>query len=226
MSFKLTYEQWLESHSARRKGERLRRLEEGHGHAERTFAEQVWWPAFGQFHDLHPEYEVSDFRDGRRYLDFALIRGRHRLAMEIDGYGPHLQRISRTQFADQCMRQNHLILDGWKILRFSYDDVAEKPRMCQSLLSQYMGRWFGGTGMHAAKLTSEEKDILRFALQQNEPLQVKEICSLLGVEQQKARKLLKQLLALGYLHAYGQSSPKRIARYEAASGISLDDLGF
>lgn len=53
------------------KGEAKRRLLKGHGFSEKMFLEKVWWPAVGHFRQLHPEYEVSDFRDGARYLDFA-----------------------------------------------------------------------------------------------------------------------------------------------------------
>lgn len=45
-----------------RKGESLRRLQEGHTHAEQHMLRNVWWPAFGTFASLHPEYEVKDFR--------------------------------------------------------------------------------------------------------------------------------------------------------------------
>ncbi|WP_326075629.1 hypothetical protein [Paenibacillus alba] len=92
---------FLSGHLARRSGERYRRLKEGHGHAEKTFLLHVWWPAFGNFKDLHPEYEVKDFRDGLRFLDFAYLRPPLKLAIEIDGYAAHSSQMSRTQFSDQ-----------------------------------------------------------------------------------------------------------------------------
>jgi very-short-patch-repair endonuclease len=49
-------------------------------------------------------------------------------------------KLSRQQFSDQLIRQNHLIIDGWKVLRFSLDDVKERPRMCEQLVQQFMGR--------------------------------------------------------------------------------------
>lgn len=123
MNFKRAHAEFIKFHSCRRRGERLRRLREGHGHAERRFLERVWWPTFGHLHFLHPEYEIADFHDGNRFLDFAFLRGRIRLAIEVDGYGAHVSKPSRRQFADQLDRQNHLILDGWALLRFSYDQV-------------------------------------------------------------------------------------------------------
>jgi very-short-patch-repair endonuclease len=143
LTYEEEYEKFVHYHLKQRKGERLRRLKEGHGYAEKLFAERVCWPAFGQFRELHPEYEVFDFKDGHRYLDYAFIRPHLRLAIEIDGYGPHWRNQSRWQFSDQWQRQNHLIIDGWLVLRFTYDDICDKPRLCQQILQQFMGAMLG-----------------------------------------------------------------------------------
>jgi hypothetical protein len=140
LSFHSVYERWLEANLNSRKGESRRRLEQGLGHAEKHFLEMVWYPAFKEFEGLYPEYEVSDFRDGIRFLDFAYVKAGLQLVIEIDGFRTHSAEMTRWQFSDSLMRQNHLILDGWKVLRFSYDDIKEKPRMCQQLLQQFMGK--------------------------------------------------------------------------------------
>jgi hypothetical protein len=90
LDFANAYNELITEHIQCRHGERLRRLTDGHGFAEKLLLEQVWWPAFRNFDNLHPEYEISDFRDGSRFLDFAFLRSSIRLAIEIDGYGPHL----------------------------------------------------------------------------------------------------------------------------------------
>lgn len=187
--------------------------------------EQVWWPAFGHFNHLHPEYEVNDFRDGFRYLDFAYIQSSIR-EIEIDGFGPHLQRISRTQFSDQWIRQNHLVIDGWKILRFSFDDVKERPRMCEQLLQQFMGRWLGGVSFNPilSGLTPEEKEILRLAIRTNRSLVPNDVRLLLDVAPEKARKLLHTLLTKGLLVS-GGSGKERIRCYRLAHGIAADWAG-
>jgi hypothetical protein len=193
ISFEAAYSAWMEEHIKANNGERLRRLKEGHGHAEKLFLENVWWPAFGHFHHLVPEYEVHDFKDGHRYLDFAYIRGGFRVCIEIDGYGPHWRDASRWQFADQLMRQNHLIIDGWKVLRFAYDDILEKPRRCQQIVQQLLGRWLG-EGETGAELSAEEKEIVRLALRKNEPLTPCDVGAQLGICNKYARKLLRLLV--------------------------------
>ena len=184
------YNKWLKQQEAGRKGESLRRLQEGHGHAERLFAHEVWWPAIGNFEHLYPEYEVADFRDGTRYLDFAYLKPPHRICMEIDGYGPHARDMNRWQFADQLNRQNHLQLDGWKILRFSFDEVRDKPRQCQQIIQQMMGRWYQG---ETRSLPLRQREVIRQALEGGEPFGVKEVCGWLEVKKDCAREVLREM---------------------------------
>ncbi|XEC96218.1 hypothetical protein AB6A23_06635 [Paenibacillus tarimensis] len=121
--------------------------------------EQVWWPAFGHFNYLHPEFEVNDYKDGYQYIDFAYIRSGLYTAIEIEGFGPHWRNISRWQFTDNCRRQNDLTTDGWKVFRFSYGDVRESPRHCQQKLHRFMGRWFGEE-KQVSEATWIEKEII------------------------------------------------------------------
>ncbi|WP_276354705.1 hypothetical protein [Cohnella caldifontis] len=69
--FEQEHRKWLDSHLARRKGERKRRLEAGHAHAEKEMQRKIWIPVFGNLEYLHPEYEVRDF------LEFCDERIRH-----------------------------------------------------------------------------------------------------------------------------------------------------
>ncbi|WP_410770696.1 helix-turn-helix domain-containing protein [Fontibacillus sp. BL9] len=210
MEFSEAHNIFLERHRTVRQGECLRRLKEGHGHAERLFLEAVWWPAFGQFQYLHPEYEVNDFKDGFRYLDFAYIRVSLQLAIEIDGFGPHWRNISRTQFSDHCRRQNDLITDGWKVLRFTYDDVRESPRYCQQKLQQFMGRWLGEE-RQVLEADWVEKEVIRLFMRAGGPLTPADLCSYMGVQSRKARRLLKSLMEKGWIQA--ASGTERVRSY-------------
>jgi very-short-patch-repair endonuclease len=124
-AFEAAYAKWMAGHCQASRGERNRRLREEHGHAEKCFLANVWWPTFGHFEGLHPEYEVRDFKDGGRFLDYACLSVGMRMCIEIDGYGPHWREISRWRFADNLMRQNHLLIDGWRLLRFAYDESTK-----------------------------------------------------------------------------------------------------
>ncbi|MBD2867537.1 hypothetical protein [Paenibacillus arenilitoris] len=132
--FEESYQNWLAKHAAGRSGENRRRIKDGLGHAEKLMLHNVWWPAFGHFQYLHPEYEMQDFGEGYRYIDFAYIRSHVRIAIEIDGYGTHLRHVTRRQFCDQWVRQMHLTNDNWTVVRIGYDDIEQRPRLWQQLL--------------------------------------------------------------------------------------------
>lgn len=221
MMFEEKYETFLKTHMQLREGERLRRLQEGHNHAEMLFLKQVWWPLFSHFNYLHPEYEVDDFKGGKRYLDFAYIRPGFRICIEIDGYGPHLKNSSRWQFSDSLERQNQLVIDGWSVLRFSYDQVKEKPRRCQQFVQQLMGQWLGDE-LTQTSLTIVEKEVLRLAIRKGEAIFPKEVASNLKFGDKKARKVLAQLVAKKIL--IPASGNKRVRSYRLGVHVMKQTL--
>ncbi len=193
MGFEEEYQAFMNAHLQARTGERLRRLKEGHKQAEMLFLKQVWWPLFHHFRFLHPEYEVDDFKDGKRYLDFAYIRPAIRICLEIDGYGPHLKNISRWQFSDSLERQNQLVIDEWTVIRFSYDQVNEKPRRCQQIVQQVIGRWLGDE-LDQTSLSFVEKEVLRLAIRKGEAIFPIEVEKYLKLSDKTVKKVLSQLV--------------------------------
>jgi len=153
----------------------------------------VWWPLFFHFKYLHPEYEVDDFKDGKRYLDFAYIRPGIRICLEIDGYGPHFKNISRWQFSDNLERQNQLMIDGWTVIRFSYDQVKEKPRRCQQIVQQVIGQWLGDE-LDPTSLSIVEKEVLRLVVRKGEAISPKEDEKYLKLSAKTVKKVLYQLV--------------------------------
>jgi hypothetical protein len=193
LEFEEEYLAFMNSHLRARTGERLRRLQEGHNQAEVLFLKQVWWPLFYHFRYLHPEYEVNDFKDGSRYLDFAYIRPAIKICFEIDGYGPHLKNISRWQFSDSLERQNQLMIDGWIVIRFSYDQVKEQPRRCQQIVQQVIGRWLGDELDHTS-LSFLEKEVLRLAIRKGEDIIPTEVEKHLKRSDKTVKKVLTLLV--------------------------------
>jgi CRISPR/Cas system-associated protein endoribonuclease Cas2 len=150
---------------------------------------------------------VYDFKDGRRFLDFAWIYGTLYLVIEIDGFTTHV-KLDRSRFSDHLKRQNDLINDGWKILRFSYDDILERPRSCQQQLQQFMGRWAGvdrGNG-GIQLLNVSEREIVRMASRRRQPFGVQEVILWLDVHRHTAGKLLVGLQQKDWIVAEGFGS--------------------
>lgn len=195
--FEKAYEQFMLGQLAASQGERTRRLKTGHGFGEKLFLEKVWWPAFGDFSHLNAEYEVTDFKDGFRYIDFAYIRSGMYLAIEIDGFGTHGRNATRWYFSDDRRRQNDLIIDDWRILRFSYDDVSDNPRYCQQTVQQFMGKWFW-EDKRLADLTWIEKEIIRFSMRLGRSVTPGDLCGHLDADSKTARKKLHELVEKGW----------------------------
>jgi len=196
-AFETQYAAWMKKQIAASAGERRRRLQE-HGYLEKLLLLNVWWPAVGSFEHLHAEYEVADFRDGVRFLDYAYVRMPHRICLEADGFGPHARHADRHKFSDDLTRQNHLVIDDWRVLRFSADDIEHRPRKCQQIVLQLLGRLFGGSDPYA-ELPVKKREILRHAAYSPTPIRPAEIRELLGVSDKHARILLRELAADGYL---------------------------
>lgn len=216
MGFDEEYQAFLSDHLQARTGERLRRLQEGHNQAEILFLKKVWWPIFFHLKYLHPEYEVDDFKDGKRYLDFAYIRPGIRICFEIDGYGPHLKNISRWQFSDNLERQNQLVIDGWTVIRFSYDQVKEKPRRCQQIVQQVIGQWLVDE-LDQTSLSIVEKEILRLAVRKGEAILPKEVEKYLKLSDKTVLKILSQLVDKKML--IPASGTKRIRSYRLGEQV-------
>ncbi|RKN84712.1 DNA-binding response regulator [Paenibacillus ginsengarvi] len=219
MHLRKAYEEWMAEHIGRRSEERQRRLLEGLGHVEKWFAEAVWWPAFESFEYLHPEYEVQDFRDGLRYLDFAYIRGMLRVCIEIDGYGPHRRDLNRKPFSEELNRQNHLVIDGWLVIRFSYDDEKEKPRQCQQMLQQLIGKHYGTAAKPEDGLTVLEREAVRLAFGQNGLVKPGELFAYLGVGRKRGLKLIESLVRKKWLIPV--PGTQRVRAYRVCDNRSL-----
>jgi len=216
MDIETLYGDWLKMHQEQSRGERLRRLKlvEKQGYAEKVFWTQVWHPAMGDSDNLIPEFEVADFKDGRRFLDFAYLKEHFRVCFEIDGYGPHWRNAGRTAFSDERMRQNHLVIDGWKVIRFSFDDVKEKPRQCQQVIQQLFGRWLSLSANDLNDLSVLEKEAIRMAARNGGQLKPVQLYPCLGIGRKRVEKLLRDLVQKGWL--IPDSGTKRICRYRVA----------
>lgn len=73
MDFEQAHRAWIDGHLASRTGERKGRLLRGHLYAEKLLLQNVWWPLFGNFDHLHPEYEIYDWNRKSQFLDFAFL---------------------------------------------------------------------------------------------------------------------------------------------------------
>jgi hypothetical protein len=87
------------------------------------------------------QYEI-EVGGRRRRLDAAWPG--LRVAVEVDGFA---SRVNRTRFQDDRSRQNDLVRSGWTVLRFTWEDVMQRPEMVASQIRAVL-RTVGGAQRH------------------------------------------------------------------------------
>ena len=106
---------------------------------ERIFVEDIFYPYAGEngldFLKAQTPFEDSECRT--RKLDFTVTTNRYSYVIEIDGYTYHAEGASRVTpeyFDDLLMKHNDLILNGYILVRFSYNQIRNHPDLCMSVL--------------------------------------------------------------------------------------------
>lgn len=213
LSFEQAHAAFLQSHLNRRSGERKGRLEQGHGHGEVLFLKQVWWPLYGSFEHLHPEYEVLDWR-GRPYFgDFAYLPGYLKLIIEIKGFAAHVQEMDRKKYSNELNRELFLQTLGYRVASFSYDDVERRPELCRNLLQTLINRYRAGD-QPAERPKFAEMEVIRYAMGSVQPITTTEIARHFCIDNRTAIKILRSLCSKSWLKPIPSGLGQRIHYYE------------
>lgn len=212
MEFEEAHGLFIDQHLAARIGERRGRLVRGHNFAEKLFLQNVWWPLFESLEDLHPEYEVYDWNRKSQFLDFAFLPPNgSRVGIECDGYQSHVKDMDREKFSYALNRDTFLTGVGWRMLHFSFDDIQQRPEVCQMLLqlalAPYLSRKTDGVD-----LLSQEKEVLRFAWRFGRAVRPKDVTKYFCINYRTARKLLHSLCEKGLMKPVNRG--ERIRYYE------------
>lgn len=222
MGFNESHQQWLESHVRRRTGERKSRLQRGHAHAERLFLERVWWPLFGSFDHLHPEYEVMDWRGHPYFVDFAWIQGSIRIVIEIKGYGPHVQNMDRVRYRRELNRETFLLTLGYRVVSIAYDDLEQNPKIILFLLKTLFAPYM--TSFAESGYSFIEREILLLTIRFGKSIRPIDLVRELHLNKRTAVKYLKQLCEKGKLRPIASGESNRVTCYEWVHSLSDDSL--
>lgn len=220
MSFMTGYKKWLEDHIKRRTGERRDRLKRGHRHAEKLFLKNVWWPLFGHFNGIHPEYEVIDWRGMKFFVDFMWIIGDLRIAFEIKGYGPHVEKTDRTKYRRELNREMYLLGLGIIVVPIAYDELEQNPELIKSLVRNIIANYIGDPDSYTG-FNHIEREIMKMALRSERIVRPIEVAHLLGIDRRTAVKYLKQLCKKGMFQEVCGSQGERIIRYRYTGSFFL-----
>ncbi|NBD24672.1 DUF559 domain-containing protein [Paenibacillus glycinis] len=214
MTFEQAHRDFLAQHLKKRKGERRGRLERGHREAEERFCRNVWWPALGHFNDLHPEYEVLDWRGLAYYCDFAWLTPSVKLIIEIKGFGPHVRDMDRQKYCNELNRETFLSAMGFQVVSFAYDDVANRPELCLTLLRMLLSRYRTQSPLLEDPPNLMEREIIRFACASSGPLRPIDVETQLRINHRTAVRTLQSLCRKGLFTPITGTSGKYVVRYE------------
>jgi superfamily II DNA or RNA helicase len=107
---------------------------------EATF-EDCFFEAFGDHArmGLHREFAYVDLAGTTRYIDYALFAKSAKFAIEVNGESFHHPAvIGAKRYRSQLFKQNSLVADGFKVLRWSLNGMRDKERFILEL-SRFMG---------------------------------------------------------------------------------------
>ncbi len=213
MAVELEHGSFIRYHMDKRSGERKGRLARGHRHAEKLFCCSVWHPLRGNFDDLHPEYEVLDWRGKAYYCDFAWITPFVKLVIEVKGFGPHVRDMDRDKYCNELNRETFLTALGYQVVAFSYDDVAHRPELCMTLLRMVISR-YQAIGTPVSLMNVVEREIIRLACALARPIRPIDVESHLSLNHRTAVRALQSLATAGRLHAVSGAEGRHVVRYE------------
>jgi very-short-patch-repair endonuclease len=212
-NFEKAHKFFVQYHLDRRSGERKGRLLRGHAHGEILFLKNVWWPMFGHFDNLHPEYEVYDFNRHSRFMDFALIAPYYKIGIEIDSFKTHIVDMDRMKHRKELNRHSFLVGLGWKMVRFAYDDVNETPEICRQLLQLIIGN-YEPLRVPVNVTALIEKELIRLACSLPRPLTPMDVRKHFDADYRTAQKWINSACDHGWLVPIKEDNQQRIRKYE------------
>lgn len=218
MNFEQAYVEFIESHLQKRSGERKGRLERGHQVAEKLFCQNIWWPLRGHFDQLHPEFEVLDWRGRSYFCDFAWITEMVKLIIEIKGFGPHVRDMDRQKYCNELNRETFLTSMGFHVISFAFDDVAYRPELCISLLRMVLSRF--QTPTPPLNMNSViERELVRLAHTLARPIRPVDVTFHLGINHRTAIRALQNLCDKKVFTPIKGKTGKYIVQYELHTSI-------
>ncbi|MGM0882368.1 MAG: hypothetical protein ACQEXQ_15165 [Bacillota bacterium] len=215
MNFETAHQAFIDRHVNCRIGERKGRLLRGHQYAEKLLLQNVWWPLFGNFDQLHPEYEIYDWNRKSQFLDFAFLPSFGRFGLECDGFQSHVKDMDRERFSYALNRDTFLTGMGWKMIHFSFDDVQNRPEVCRTLLQLVLSPYL----MRIASIKPAvmiEKEVLRLAWSLGRRIRPIDVARVQEVDFRTARKRLQALVDKGWLQPI--ESGRGVLYYELNEG--------
>ena len=103
--------------------------------SEKLFVSEFLYPILGKKNIKHviPQYPFIDSEGKNRRIDFVILKNSKKVALEVNGELYHAKGIIPNEmFDDNLYRQNEILNSGYKLLRFSYNQL-QSPKWRQQV---------------------------------------------------------------------------------------------
>ncbi len=118
------------------------RKSSGNSGSEDRFIElfcDAFGPENGQY--MYLQYPAVDIYGGHRTIDFAVSVPDGKIAIEIDGNHWHDPGVvSTNKYHDDLLKQNSLVFDGWKVYRWTSEQLERTPDRVKDELVTFLGQ--------------------------------------------------------------------------------------
>lgn len=220
MHFEQAYEKFMKSHIDRRAGERRGRLVSRNFHGEKLFLQNIWWALKGNLDDLHPEYEIMDWRGRSYFADFAWKPPSPvKLLIEIKSYSHHVRDLDRDGYCRELRRELFNQAMGYRVISFAYDDVEKHPEVCITLLRLYINTHFANESI-TSLMNLAETEIIRLSFRNARAIRPIDVVRHLKIDRRTAVNYLLVLCGKGWFNPIRGANGKRIVRYELAKAFA------
>lgn len=144
--------------------------------SERLFVEDILYPLLGdQIEKIVPQHQFLDSSGKSRRIDFA-CRGSHALlALEVNGESYHAEGIVPNEmFDDNLYRQNEILRAGYKLARFSYNQLQDEKwrpiifETVRGLIAETAPELLPDSEIEPNEIQKEALDALNYCRQVNE----------------------------------------------------------
>lgn len=180
----------------------------------------------GHFHELHPEYEVKDWRGRSYFVDFMWKVGGHSIVFEIMDYGSHGK--DRTKYRLDLNRGLYLQSQGLHYMEIPLDELKENPSfilaMLRQVLEPYLAVATGQNGQVNHKFGKIERQLMRLAIRHHRMVHPAKAARELELHKATVIKYCRLLVEKGKFRAVPSSADGRIFRYEYVGPLQSPDL--
>lgn len=102
---------------------------------------------------------------------------------------------------------------GYQVISLAYDDVAQRPELCITLLRMVLSRYLPESSP-ADLLNIAERETIRLACKLARPLRPIDVVTHLSINHRTAVRMLQSLSTKGMFSAVTGAEGKRVVRFE------------